>query len=210
MPLKKLEKMNGVEIKEVLKRIASLDKDFFLHYSKQIHQHRFALERKFPCSETKRHVLPDIISESNSCAFCLGIIICRKIYPEVTIAEDLHHSHRPRISIVIHLSQYDIHILLTYILKWYQIIGLTESLARWMFALLICLKEPVTNKTSEFLSSLSQKFKTDQNSKTGAELVRLCYLVKCINSLFNLNRQKDIKRLMQYAKLAGEMLSESD
>ncbi|GFY73145.1 gem-associated protein 2 [Trichonephila inaurata madagascariensis] len=83
------------------------------------------------------------------CKVCLGSEMYNKIYIEPCNEEV--EACLPSLSIVSHLQQHMVKSLLKYTCRWFLAINMHESIARWVFSLLMCLERPVDAKFQKFL-----------------------------------------------------------
>ncbi|KAF8784823.1 Gem-associated protein 2 like protein [Argiope bruennichi] len=108
----------------------------FIQTTMHLHSCKEFLRIKYPSKIT----IPDS-DEIAWCSLCLGPELCREMYNlEQRSDQQLPAQRIPLLSIVIHLEQSKIKLLLEYLHKWFLVIGMTDHLSMWLYSVLICVK----------------------------------------------------------------------
>lgn len=119
--------------------------NFFSKLASELNRARENLKKKFP----PKQPFPPIGNEQNVCLFCLGTELFKELFPGLEVDEV--SSQGPLLSIVLHWTQEDIVTVLGYFNKWGSQINMSHTLCRWMYALLACIKKPVSDECQELL-----------------------------------------------------------
>ncbi|GFU51712.1 uncharacterized protein TNCV_83381 [Trichonephila clavipes] len=83
------------------------------------------------------------------CKLCLGSKLYNEIYKEPCNEEV--EACFPSLSIVSHLEQHMVKSLLKYAYRWFMAVNMHDSIAQWVFSLLMCLERPVEERCQKFL-----------------------------------------------------------
>jgi len=112
--------------------------------------HRELLMKEFPSQQ-----FPPVKNEKEFCLFCLGSELYKKIFSDEQV--DDTSEHVPLLSIVLHLSQEEILTALEYFSEWTNHVKMDHVVCRWIYALLACLRKPVSDDCEEFLEDFYDK-----------------------------------------------------
>ncbi|GAB6029908.1 gem (nuclear organelle) associated protein 2 [Chamberlinius hualienensis] len=108
---------------------------------------------------------PDINNDYEWCIFCFGNEFRSQLRQKFTflIANPKSSSSHnnvtrvsPNLSVVNSMSQPIITKLLEYQIDWFEVMGYSTELGRWLYALLACLEKPLTPETCSSLRSLAR------------------------------------------------------
>ncbi|GFU46791.1 hypothetical protein TNCV_1771971 [Trichonephila clavipes] len=84
------------------------------------------------------------------CKFCLSSKLYNEIYDEPCNEEV--EAHLPLLNIISHLQQDMVKSVLRYLYYWFLAINMNDSIARWVYSILICLERPVIGRYRKFIS----------------------------------------------------------
>ncbi|GFV00667.1 hypothetical protein TNCV_2950351 [Trichonephila clavipes] len=87
--------------------------------------------------------------EKEWCNVCLGSKLYNEIYDEP--CDEEVEAYHPLLSIVSHLKQPMVKSLLKYLYRWFLAIDMHDSIARWIFSLLMCLEHPINEKCQNLI-----------------------------------------------------------
>ncbi|CAL1288770.1 unnamed protein product [Larinioides sclopetarius] len=86
------------------------------------------------------------------CLFCLGSRLYSKIYGEKRSEKPSEEvGHLPVLSIILHLNQQKVIMILKHLYDWFLHIEMEDSLGMWVYALLACLNIPLDEYSEKFL-----------------------------------------------------------
>ncbi|GBM95475.1 hypothetical protein AVEN_213843-1 [Araneus ventricosus] len=126
------------------------------------------------------------------CAFCLGSKICQEIYGERTEGErtvyyrKLPYRRFPLLSIVLHLHQDKVKLLLHYLHQWLLIKGLKNVICMWLYALLACLDgSNVDEECDRFLVTLYKDLKRHLKSCEEWQKPRATLIMDILSDYFS-------------------------
>ncbi|XP_054722912.1 RNA-binding protein 25-like [Uloborus diversus] len=115
----------------------SENEDLFLRIHDELSRNKSELQKKFP-----KKTLP-LEDKKRCCLFCLGSELYSRIYKK---RAKKCSGHLPLLSYVIHLDEEEVLLLFQYCYEWYLNVGINETIARWLYALLACLDHPISKE----------------------------------------------------------------
>ncbi|KAF8791268.1 gem-associated protein 2-like [Argiope bruennichi] len=125
----------------------------FVHLYCEIKQDRDFLIEVFPQEVEFPEVGPN--SKLEWCNFCLGSRLCTRIYNEgYEEPGRAMAGHSPLLSIVVHLDQDALFMLLKYLHEWFLSIGMEDSLGGWLYAVLACIRLPLAEGVGAAIATL--------------------------------------------------------
>ncbi|GIY76404.1 uncharacterized protein CEXT_550281 [Caerostris extrusa] len=149
---------------------------------KKFHADKDKLKIEFP----KKIEVPED-SEEEWCKFCLGSELSSAIYKHknsCSTSDNLIEGHLPLLSIVLHLSQETLLLLLQYHYSWFLKIGMHDDLCRWMFAMFVCLEKSFNEECKEVLEAFCSDCQKHLRNCDKAELNQTVFISLIISSIF--------------------------
>lgn len=168
-------------------------KNFCCLYS-NLETYRKQLVQKFP----QKLQFPAVEKEKEVCLFLLGSKLYTKIFPNEGVDDITGHS--PLLSIVLHVAQKDILIILQYLKDWNNILKESvDDLYRWMYAFLACLSQPISAACREFLEELYNECVEKNKECEKKNQLHLLDTILC--NCFSVKHYKESHLIEKYNKL---------
>ncbi|GBM82881.1 hypothetical protein AVEN_183738-1 [Araneus ventricosus] len=157
----------------------------FSEYAQILKKEKEFLKKKFP----RKVKIPEV-EITDWCLFCLGSRLYSKIYGEKQSEKPSKEvGHLPVLSIIVHLNQHKVLMVLKYLHDWFLNLGMEESLGMWVYALLACLNKPLDEYNEKFLERFHNSCEIHLKDCDEYEMYRL-YRISAILEYFCLNSDK--------------------
>ncbi|GFR25373.1 uncharacterized protein TNCT_464001 [Trichonephila clavata] len=121
--------------------------------------------------------------EKQWCLFCLGSGLYNEVYVEP--CDEKVEANLPLLSIVSHLKQDMVKLVLRYLYRWFLIINMNESIALWVYSLLSYLKHPVDARYQSFLNIFKAEIRKRLSTSKKYNYRRLCLILTILNKNFS-------------------------